>query len=454
MKHPRVWKAIGISVACAALLWAQATQVQMTANAPSGITSGGAATTPGNPGGGATIFYYVITRYPAGLAYPAFVITARNTAGFGNLTASNSVTVSWSGQSGATGYDVLRFQTQGSPNNPCSDCAIALNQSATSFIDTGTTGSAYPPAGLSAVNQVNGSFSINNTDNLVPYLTWNLAGTLYRSMMLKGGFTQGHSVIFDANGYMIDSSGGAVGPTGPTGATGPAGATGPTGATGTAGATGATGATGSTGATGATGATGGAGGAWNPTASAPPLLVNWTQIGSGATFANVNGGVAITSPATLNQINGLVITAPVAAYTVTARMLASCNHANFENFGLVIGDGTKYEPFAIVSNGGASQYVVAGWNTTTSQTTDRLSPIGLVGLSQEFWFQFQYDLTNYFYRISPTGSPSTFRQVYTEAKTAFLSAPTQIGFVVNSGGTGGGNTACVGVGIYWSVATP
>ncbi len=196
---------------------------------------------------------------------------------------------------------------------------------------------------------------------------------------------------------------------------------------------------------------------WMPTASPPPALSNWTQLnpGGASVFADVTGGIAITSTGALNQQNAILIAAPGAAFTFTGHITGACNHVNFVNYGITISDGTKYEPFAVVSVSGANQYVVAAWTNSTSSTTDRLSPIGMLGIANDVWLRVIYDGTLLKFSLSPTGTEGTFREVYSESKTAFLStAPTQLGFVVNSGGTAGGNVACTAIANYYKVTTP
>ncbi len=150
-------------------------QVAIAGPAPVGVTQGSASPGVGCVGGGQTIFYYVVARFPSGLAFsPTGPIIARNTAGIGNLSNSNFNIVSWSPVSGATGYDVLRRPTQGSPNNACTGCAVILNTQATSVNDTGQNGGDYPPAGISAVQDVTGVLTIDNLNQLVPKLKFAL----------------------------------------------------------------------------------------------------------------------------------------------------------------------------------------------------------------------------------------------------------------------------------------
>ncbi len=228
-------------------------QLSVLGQAPGGISFGGASA--GGSGGGATVYYYVIVRYPSGLAYPSFAIPARNTAGIGNLSASNFNVVSWSGMSGASGYDVIRQSTQTAPNNPCTGCAVILNTTATTVNDTGQNGGDYPPAGLGAVQSVIGTFTLDNQNQLVPLLKFSLPSVSYRAGMVSGSPTVGQAAIFNPDGSLSGGTA-ASGVTGPTGVTGATGGTGPQGSAGNTGGTGAQGNTGITGPTGAQGNTG------------------------------------------------------------------------------------------------------------------------------------------------------------------------------------------------------
>lgn len=186
------------------------TSVSILGPAPGGVTFGSAAPSPSSPGGGQTMFYYVIARYPSGLAYPTSAIVARNTAGIGNLSASNFNVVSWSAVSGATGYDVVRQATQTSPNSPCTACAVVLNTTATSVNDTGQNGGNYPPAGIPSVQDVTDVLQVDNTSSAaVPFLTSLLTGLPRRRVGIVCSFTNGAGVAFDANGCLIPSAGSA-----------------------------------------------------------------------------------------------------------------------------------------------------------------------------------------------------------------------------------------------------
>ena len=184
--------------------------LSLQAQAPSGITQGSASACSTCVGGGQSVFYYVIVRYPAGLAFPVNgIITARNTAGIGNLSGSNYNVITWGGQSGATGYDVIRQSTPGSPTSPCTGCAVTLNTSATTVNDTGQNGGNYPP-NLPSVQNTIGQFSIDNLDFSVPRLLYAMTGAPnYYAAMVLGNATTGRPAIFNSDGSL--SSGPAVG---------------------------------------------------------------------------------------------------------------------------------------------------------------------------------------------------------------------------------------------------
>lgn len=177
--------------------------------APTGITQGSASACSTCSGGGQSVFYYVIVRYPSGLAFPVNgIITARNTAGVGNLSNTNFNVVTWGGVSGATGYDVIRQSTPGAPTSPCTGCAVVLNTSATSVNDTGQNGGNYPP-NLPSVQNVQGIFSIDNMSQLVPLLKYAMTGAPgYSVGMVLGTPTAGQSAVFNSDGSMSGSTGG------------------------------------------------------------------------------------------------------------------------------------------------------------------------------------------------------------------------------------------------------
>src|SRR5271165_2301562 len=124
----------------------------------------------GNPigtRGGQPMYYWVIVRYPAG-ASSAFPITVFNTVGFRNFTAQNYVTLNWSGMPGATGYDLIRHDTNSNPalQGSCNSCAVAVNISATTYNDQSATASSYVTPASAGAATVN--ISLNNRDYAQP----------------------------------------------------------------------------------------------------------------------------------------------------------------------------------------------------------------------------------------------------------------------------------------------
>ena len=333
-----------------------ASQVSIFAPAPQGISFGSASAS--GQGGGATLYYTVVSRYPSGLAYPQNgAIVARDTPGESNLSIANPVVVSWSSQSGATGYDLLRQTTQTAPTAPCNTCTVSLNIQSTSFTDTGGNVGAYPPAGFSAVQNVTGTFSIDNILRAVPYLVWSLStGQQYASAMISGPTSAGQIAVFNPDGSLSGMNGAA----GPSGAMGPTGATGPTGSTGTNGTNGAVGNTGNTGSTGATGSTGSisaptppyvvvSGSSYGPILQlTPPAATGWTFVNQGSsTVSTVNTSLLFTFTAALgtDSLRGYMRNLPASTgYTADIGMLTVS-----QAVGMAISDGTKY--IAVWQNG-------------------------------------------------------------------------------------------------------
>ena len=188
------------------IVHAQSTSLSLQAQAPSGITQGSASACSTCQGGGQSVYYYVIVRYPAGLAFPVNgIITAHNTAGIGNLSASNFNVITWGGLSGATGYDVIRQSTPGSPTSPCTGCAVTLNTSATTVNDTGQNGGNYPP-NLPSVQNTIGQFSIDNLNFTVPRLIYAMTGApTYYAAMVSAAFCGQRGLPFPGVSVSIDS---------------------------------------------------------------------------------------------------------------------------------------------------------------------------------------------------------------------------------------------------------
>jgi hypothetical protein len=146
-------------------LGAQTQTLTMSAGVPPAPTGG--ATYTGAPGI-ASIYYWVVARYPAGYVYNNSPIVAGRTQGIGGLGSGNSVQVSWGSLTGATGYDVVRLATSWF-NGSCSACVVVFNTSATSFTDSSSsTVGSYPPGGISPASPASAQESINNQNYPVP----------------------------------------------------------------------------------------------------------------------------------------------------------------------------------------------------------------------------------------------------------------------------------------------
>lgn len=144
------------------------------------------------------IYYWVIARFPAGATVPSAVAVANNTQGPQNLSAANTVTVTWNGISGATGYDVIRSSTPGFPAP--GDTAVAINTASTSVTDSGAALSYYPPAGLVTIQPATATQSVDNLTNAVPQVTMVVNGTTLNLALISGTGTAGDCVQFAGDG--------------------------------------------------------------------------------------------------------------------------------------------------------------------------------------------------------------------------------------------------------------
>lgn len=144
------------------------------------------------------IYYWVIARFPAGATVPSAVAVANNTQGAQNLSAANRVTITWSGVSGATGYDVIRSNTSAFPAPGL--IAEAINTASLSVVDTGNALLAYPPAGLVTIQPATATQSVNNLTNAVPQVTMVVNGTTLNLALISGTGTAGDCVQFAGDG--------------------------------------------------------------------------------------------------------------------------------------------------------------------------------------------------------------------------------------------------------------
>lgn len=144
------------------------------------------------------IYYWVIARFPAGATVPSAVAVANNTQGSQNLSATNTVTVTWNGVSGATGYDVIRSNTPGFPAPGL--IAEAINTTSLSIVDNGGALLAYPPAGLVTIQPATATQSVDNLTNAVPQVRMVVNGTTLNLALISGTGTAGDCVQFAGDG--------------------------------------------------------------------------------------------------------------------------------------------------------------------------------------------------------------------------------------------------------------
>jgi hypothetical protein len=189
--------------------YAQAQSVPVGAGVPPNVNASASYT---GARGGISIFYYVCSRYPAGYTCMPSAVIVGGTLGIGGLGGGNSVTVNWSpGVPGATGYDVIRMATNGAFNGTCSNgCAIALNQTGTSYVDASSaSGSNYPPGGLNPATAAQGQIRLDNVDYPTPGLVWNLLGVPYPFGLLPPQYTPGDCIAFGAvPPFLVDTGSG------------------------------------------------------------------------------------------------------------------------------------------------------------------------------------------------------------------------------------------------------
>lgn len=134
--------------------------------------------------GGSRYTYWVVTNYPSGsvVSGPSNVSLAP-----GVLTPTNYVGVSWTAQSGATSYDLIRLNPPASFGGSCTACAVVVATTATSFSDNGGSLANYS-SGSGAVS-ANGTIYINTRDYSAPQMRQIVNGA--DSAIGSGGGTPG-----------------------------------------------------------------------------------------------------------------------------------------------------------------------------------------------------------------------------------------------------------------------
>lgn len=184
-------------------------QTQLTIQQPAPPATGSVSASYSGPTTGGNIFYWVVVRYPAGAVNPVGPAIASGVTR-ANISASAPVTITWVPVQGASGYDVIYADSSSYPANPtCAACGVSLNTASTSVTDTGTAGSAYPPAGLAAAGSASAIFNLNNVSEAAPFININLIGSsinnMYRLAPFSGTFTSGNCVKIMSGGLLQDS---------------------------------------------------------------------------------------------------------------------------------------------------------------------------------------------------------------------------------------------------------
>ena len=206
---------------------------------------------------------------------------------------------------------------------------------------------------------------------------------------------------------------------------------------------------------------------WNPTASTPPTLSNWTQINptSAASFADATNGVVMTLPNgdSGTHLTALTVAAPGpagTAFTLTVKVIGLAQGSNYILvFPTVVSDGTKYETSGANWNcsGGCSFNVfntTTKWASPTSYTTNYGTPFLMWSDAFTLWYQVQYTGTggNLIYSYSHSGAAGTFITYETHSATSYLTvAPATIGFGMAPNAS---TKPLLLELVYWSVTTP
>ena len=146
-----------------ALAHGQTQQINLAANSPAPVPSVSASIV-GNVGSN-TFYYSVVARYPIGNAQA----TSYQLINAPNVSASNSVTVSWNRVAGATGYDVIK--TTAPLSGSCTSCLLASNTTSTSVSDTGQALTNYT---LSVAPGATATIQIDNQTQPTPRITSSL----------------------------------------------------------------------------------------------------------------------------------------------------------------------------------------------------------------------------------------------------------------------------------------
>ncbi len=176
------------------------TQLNLQSPSPNQVSNATAGFV-GNTGNG-TYYYWIIANYPIGSSSPVGPLVVQFAPN--PLTGSRYITISWSGTSGATSYDVLGSTTSSFPGT-CGACLVG-NTASTSINDIGSAKTSYT---ATSTGPAVATMSLNNSTDVQPFINTQLINNIsnlnYRMGMVAGTSTPGHCVQFGVAGTLADA---------------------------------------------------------------------------------------------------------------------------------------------------------------------------------------------------------------------------------------------------------
>ncbi len=129
--------------------------------------------------GSDTWFYWIVATHPRGQSPLTGPLRIDNV---GVLSATNTVSMSWSRASGATSYAVLRTTTNVFPGGNCA-CAVATGVTITSQVDTGGALGAFTHTG---VGSATGIMNLDNDGFPQARMVYGIGGATYSRTTQQG----------------------------------------------------------------------------------------------------------------------------------------------------------------------------------------------------------------------------------------------------------------------------
>ena len=168
-----MWHKLLLVVCLTAACYCQTGTSYPFVNPPPDRVTGGTARVIGDSGN-ETYHYWIVAKYPGGDAAPYGPLTVTTARPFAQMGIFRYITLSWTAQPLATGYDVLRTTTSTTPTGACA-CVISANQATTILDDVGLSASAYT---VSPAAGIYGQIYIDSINAATPVLKQNLNGTI------------------------------------------------------------------------------------------------------------------------------------------------------------------------------------------------------------------------------------------------------------------------------------